>query len=71
MMLAVIFRTLAGMLSIPVYFEANSLLRRSVTQLTEIVLKFVIFLFLRRELMRDQLPFTSFDWERSLIFPIK
>ena len=39
MMLAVIFRTLAGMLSIPVDFEANSLLRRSATLLTEIVLK--------------------------------
>ena len=39
MMLAVILRILAGMLSIPVDFEANSLLRRSATLLTEIVLK--------------------------------
>ena len=39
MMLAVIFRTLAGMLSIPVDFEANSLLRRSATLVTGIVLK--------------------------------
>ena len=30
MMLAVIFRTLAGMLSIPVDFEADTLLRRIV-----------------------------------------
>ena len=39
MMLAVIFRTLAGMLSIPVDFEADRLLRRSATLLTEILLK--------------------------------
>ena len=34
-MLAVIYRALAGMLSIRVDFKANSLLRRSATLLTE------------------------------------